>query len=139
MLVVLKNKYCKSWQKQLCSLLDPAASWEELRARIRRTVLQRMTSKKELEREAFCMAAGGEHGCAMARDDKLQEEIRRILAEWLLEQHPDNPKMTDVAQGQPLRLIRGLLEAAGDPDRDFLLRAEQGLPLSPPSHPSGSP
>ena len=107
------------------------AAWQELRLRIRRAVLRRMRSEKELEREAFRMAAGGENGCAMARDETLQEEIRDILAEWLQEQGLEDPKVLDVAPGQPLRLrlIRGLLEAAGDPDREFLLRAEEGLPL----------
>ena len=39
--------------------------------------------------------------------------------------------LLDVAQGQPLhlRLLRAMLEAAGDPDRDFLRQAEEGLPV----------
>ena len=36
-----------------------------------------------------------------------------------------------MAEGQPLRLklIRAILQAADDPDRDFLLQAEIGLPV----------
>ena len=39
--------------------------------------------------------------------------------------------LLDVAQGQPLhlKLLRAMLEAAGDPDRDFLRQAEEGLPV----------
>ena len=39
--------------------------------------------------------------------------------------------LLDVATGQPLhlRLLRAMLEAAGDPDRDFLRQAEEGLPV----------
>ena len=39
--------------------------------------------------------------------------------------------MIDIAEGQPLRLnlIRAILQAADDPDRDFLLQAEVGLPV----------
>ena len=39
--------------------------------------------------------------------------------------------LLDVAPGQPLhlRLLRAMLEAAGDPDRDFLRQAEEGLPV----------
>ena len=39
--------------------------------------------------------------------------------------------LSEVAPGQPLRLklIRALLQAADDPDRDFLLQAEKGLPV----------
>ena len=39
--------------------------------------------------------------------------------------------MIDIAEGQPLRLrlIRAILQAADDPDRDFLLQAEIGLPV----------
>ena len=44
---------------------------------------------------------------------------------------PGDKGITDIPPGQPLRLrlLRAILEAAGDPDRDFLRRAEQGLPL----------
>ena len=55
---------------------------------------------------------------------------KRYGTSWrrLRERGLEDPKVLDVAPGQP-RLIRGLLEAAGDPDREFLLRAEEGLPL----------
>ena len=37
----------------------------------------------------------------------------------------------EIPEGQPLRLrlLRAILEAADDPDRDYLRRAEEGLPL----------
>ena len=42
------------------------------------------------------------------------------------------PDMIDIAEGQPLRLklIRAILQAADDPNRDFLLQAETGLPVT---------
>ena len=44
--------------------------------------------------------------------------------------------MIDIAEGQPLRLklIRAILQAADDPDRDFLLQAEIGLPVARTPH-----
>ncbi|CAE7346838.1 DSK1 [Symbiodinium sp. KB8] len=79
-------------------------SWDWLREKTLDLVLKELgaTDVRELEREAFRMAAGGEHGCSLAKNEKLQSQ---------------------------LRLLRGLLEAAGDPDREFLRRAEEGLPL----------
>ena len=77
-----------------------------------------------LEKEAFRMATGGEEGCKLVKNGKLQETILKILGaqdlgiEGLLERAP----------GQPLRLrlIRAIFQA-DDPDRDFLLKAKKGL------------
>ena len=53
---------------------------------------------------------------------KQQAEVEATLAV---------PGLIDIAEGQPLRLklIRAILQAADDPDRDFLLQAEIGLPV----------
>ena len=84
---------------------------------------------RELEREAFRMAAGGEQGCSLAKNEKLQSQLRQLWKDWLEAQDLGEKDLLHQAEGQPLylRLLRGLLEAAGDPDREFLRRAEEGL------------
>ena len=67
------------------------------------------------------MASGGEAGCRLVRDSGLHEELRTSS-------HLSEKGITDIPPGQPLRLrlLRAILD---DPDRHFLRRAEQGLPL----------
>ncbi|CAE7693021.1 DSK1, partial [Symbiodinium necroappetens] len=88
------------WKPENRSLAS-GPSWDWLREKTLDLVLKELGSGdvRELEREAFRMAAGGEHGCSLAKNEKLQSQLR------------------------------GMLEAAGDPDREFLRRAEEGLPL----------
>ena len=77
---------------------------------------------EQLEKEAFRMAAGGEKGCTLASDPELHRQLRELWKDWLEAQDLGEPGLLDVAPGQPLhlRLLRAMLEAAGDPDRDFL-------------------
>ncbi|CAE7384788.1 unnamed protein product [Symbiodinium microadriaticum] len=84
------------WKPENRSLAS-GPSWDWLREK----TLDLVWGVRELERGAFRMAAGGEHGCSLAKNEKLQSQ---------------------------LRLLR-MVEAAGDPDREFLRRAEAGLPL----------
>ena len=53
------------------------------------------------------------------------------MGSWIEAQDLAVPGLIDIAEGQPLRLrlIRAILQAADDPDRDFLLQAEIGLPV----------
>ena len=74
--------------------------------------------------KAFRMASGGEDGCKLARDPELHREILELLHTWIEGQDLSEKGIMD-----QLLLIRAILEAAGDPDREFLRRAEQGLPL----------
>ena len=106
-------------------------SWEWLRDKIREIVIKRIGSEEELEKEAFRMAEGGEEGCRLARDPELQKEILELLKTWIEGQDLSEPGLLEIPEGQPLRLrlLRAILEAADDPDRDFLRRAEEGLPL----------
>ena len=99
--------------------------WEWLRKRTLGLILE------QLEKEAFRMAAGGEKGCALASDPELRRQLRELWKDWLEAQDLGEAGLLDVAQGQPLhlRLLRAMLEAAGDPDRDFLRQAEEGLPV----------
>ena len=74
---------------------------------------------------------GGEEGCRLARDPELQKEILELLKTWIEGQDLSEPGLLEIPERQPLRLrlLRAILEAADDPDRDFLRRAEEGLPL----------
>ncbi|CAE7862924.1 unnamed protein product, partial [Symbiodinium necroappetens] len=94
-------------------------------------VLARVGSLEQLEKEAFRMAAGGEKGCTLASDQDLHHQLRDLWKDWLEAQDLGEPGLLDVAPGQPLhlRLLRAMLEAAGDPDREFLRQAEEGLPV----------
>ena len=86
------------------------SSWDWLRDRMLKLIIAKVGSEEQLEKEAFRMAAGGEQGCSLASDLELQSQLK----EWL-ELH--------------LRLLRAMLEGAGDPDREFLRQAEDGLPV----------
>ena len=90
-----------------------------------------MGSLEQLEKEAFRMAAGGEKGCTLASDLELHRQLRELWKDWLEAQDLGEAGLLDVAQGQPLhlRLLRAMLEAAQEPDRDFLRQAEEGLPV----------
>ena len=79
---------------------------------MRKLVLGRIGSEKELEKEAFRMAAGGEKGCKLARDETLHEELRQLWRTWLERQGIRDEKLLTVAEGQPLylRLLRALLD-----------------------------
>ena len=114
------------WKPEDRSLAS-GPSWDWLREKTLDLVLKELgaTDVRALEREAFRMAAGGEHGCSLAKNEKLQSQLRQEA------QDLGEEELLHQAEGKPLylRLLRGLLEAAGDPDREFLRRAEEGLPL----------
>ena len=80
------------------------------------------------------MAAGGEKGCSLASDAERHRQLRGLWKDWLEAQDLGEPGLLDVAPGQPLhlKLLRAMLEAAGDPDRGFLRQAEEGLPVGDP-------
>ena len=63
----------------------------------------------------------------MARDESLQAKLMEILCRWLEAQ--DLGEKDRGRQPLRLRLLRRLLEAAGNLDREFLQKAEEGLPL----------
>ena len=94
-------------------------------------VIAKVGSEEQLEKEAFRMAAGGEQGCSLASDPELQSQLRQLWKEWLEAQDLSEPELLEVPFGQPLhlRLLRAMLAAAGDPDREFLRQAEDGLPV----------
>ena len=118
------------WPHQARSYAD-GPQWEWLRKRTLELILAKVGSMEQLEKEAFRMAAGGEKGCTLASDPELHRQLRELWKDWLEAQDLGEPGLLDVAPGQPLhlRLLRAMLEAAGDPDRDFLRQAEEGLPV----------
>ena len=102
-----------------------------MRERLLEKASERAGGIDELEREVFRMAAGGESGCRIVSDQNFIEELVEIMATWIGAQDLAVPGLVDIAEGQPLRLklLRAILQAAEDPDRDFLLQAETGLPV----------
>lgn len=88
--------------------------------RMLKLIIAKVGSEEQLEKEAFRMAAVGEQGCSLASDRELQTQLRQLWKEWLEAQDLSEPGLLEVPSGQPLylRLLRAMLEAAGDPDRD---------------------
>lgn len=80
----------------------------------------------ELEKEFFRMTKGGEF-FTLVKDGKFLEELR----DCMMKRFDLDKDDMEVAPGQPfhLRLLRRMLEEAGDCDFDFLRQAEEGLPL----------
>ena len=66
-----------------------------------------------------------------SRMASYRKTILKIWSDWIEAQELGVEGLLERGTGQPLRLrlIRALLQAADDPDRDFLLRAEKGLPV----------
>ena len=116
------------WPPDRRSLAD-SDGWSWLRNKLFEKAVAREGSVDELEREVFRMAAGGEEGCRLVRDRRFIEELVDTMGSWIEAQDLAVPGLTDIAEGQPLRLrlIRAILQAADDLDRDFLLQAEIGL------------
>ena len=111
--------------------LADGENWNWLRERLLEKASERAGGIDELEREVFRMAAGGESGCRIVSDQNFIEELVEIMASWIEAQDLAVPGLVDIAEGQPLRLklLRAILQAADDPDRDFLVQAETGLPV----------
>ena len=85
-----------------------------------------MGTERDLEREA----SAGESHCKLMRNEELQAEMVRLLCSWLEAKELGEKGLDEIPESQPLclRLLRRILEAAGDPDREFLREAEVGLP-----------
>ena len=97
--------------------------WEWLRKRTLELILAKVGSLEQLEKEAFRMAAGGEKGCALASDLELHRQLRELWKDW-------RPRTwAKLGYWTWPKLLRAMLEAAGDLDRDFLRQAEEGLPV----------
>ena len=118
------------WRKETRELAD-GANWYWLRREMKNTILEFVGSEKELELEAFRMASGGEANWRVARDEVLRNKLLEILCRWLEAQDLGEKDLDRIVEGQPLRLklLRRLLEGAGDPDREFRREADEGPPV----------
>ena len=105
--------------------------WKTLREESLKLVIQHAGSEMELDRTCFYMAAKGEEGCDLVRNEALKDQLRKLWVRLLVAQGYEDDDMCHVAPGQPflLRLFRNLLAAARDPDRDFLRLGERGFPV----------
>ena len=104
----------------LCSL----GRWPQDRRRLGRLVLA-----KERAQEAGPQLCGdrerlGERGlqdgrghCKLVRNKKLQSDMVQLLCSWLEAQDLGEKGLDKIPDGR-LRLLRRILEAAGDPDRE---------------------
>ena len=97
------------------------AGWYWLRRELKKLVPNYVGTERDLERD-FRMASGGESSCKLVRNEKLQAEMVRLFCSWLEVQDLGEKGLDEIPDGQPLRLrlLRRILEAAGDPDREFL-------------------
>ena len=86
--------------------LRAGPSWDWLREKTLDLVLKELgrADVRELEREAFRMAAGGEHGCSLAKNEKLQSQLRQLWKDWLEAQDLGEKDLLHQAEGQPLYL-----------------------------------
>jgi hypothetical protein len=105
-------------------------AWKTLREEIRKEVLIFMGSEEAWNREIFRMSMGEEH-FSLAKSESFRKRLLELLERWLVEQGLGVKGLLEVQTGQPLRLrlIRQILVAAEDPDREFLREAEEGLPV----------
>ena len=75
------------------------------------------------------MACGGERHCKLVRNEE-QAEMIQLFCNWLAARaaRPGEKGLDQIPAGQVLRLrlFLRVLEAAGDPDREFLTKAEVG-------------
>ena len=112
------------WDPEHRSL--PGGEWEQLRKEVEEIIERRAGGPSGLEKECFAMATG-ERGCKLVKDEELLEELRGAMHRF----GGGDPDDLMVPEGQPfrLRLMRRLLKEAGDPDWEFLERAEEGLPV----------
>ena len=103
--------------------------WEALREESLKLIVQHAEGETELDRACFYMAARGEQGCALVRNEQLKQQLRALWIRLLVSAGYEDDDMEKIAPGQPfhLRLMRNLLAAARDPDRDFLLEGERGF------------
>ena len=105
--------------------------WHALREESYKLVVQHAGGEQALDMSCFLMAAKAEKGCGLVMNEELKQQLRRLWSRLLVSCRMEDDDMCRVAPGQPfyLRLMRNLLVAARDPDRDFLLQGEVGYPV----------
>ena len=105
--------------------------WNNLRKDSMEAVLEHCGGQTHLDRMCFEMAAKGEAGCTLMKDEVLKQKLVDIWCKSLVEHGYKGEGLADIASGQPfrLKLMEALLDRAGDPDHKFLLQGEQGFPV----------
>ena len=101
-------------------------AWRSFRDKLFEAAVKKSGGVRQLQKEFFKMTRGCK-GFDLVRDEGFLKEIRRLMIEEFgLEEDSE-----DVPEGQPfyLKLLRRMLEKAGDSDYEFLAEAEIGLPL----------
>ena len=87
---------------------------------------------QELELEAFRVTSGGEANWKVVRDEGLQGKLLKVIRQWLEANTWVRGTFVGWRKALALKLLRKILEAAGDLDREFLNDAESGLPVGIP-------
>lgn len=105
--------------------------WNSLREDSYNLVLQHCGGQQNFDRICFEMAAKGEEGCKLVKNDALSSQLVQLWCDGLHGEGYNTENIQHVAEGQPfkLRLMEALLDRAGDPDHKFLLQGESGYPV----------
>ena len=105
--------------------------WESLRKGSMEIILQQCGGIQSLDRMCFEMAAKGEEGCTLVKNEKVKQQLVEFWSNSLAKEGYDTQGLTDIAAGQPfrLKLMEALLDRAGDPDHRFLLEGATGFPV----------
>ena len=105
--------------------------WDEIRSKSMSLILEAAGGSQTLDRECFEMAAKSEGGCTLVQNEDLKQNLRSLWSTLLKKYGDKTDDIERAAPGQPfhLRLMRGLLAMADDPDREFLLQGETGFPV----------
>ena len=103
--------------------------WESLRKGSMEIILQQCGGIQNLDRMCFEMAAKGEEGCTLVKNEKVKQQLVEFWSNSLAKEGYDVQGLTDIAAGQPfrLKLMEALLDRAGDPDHRFLLEGATGF------------
>ena len=105
--------------------------WENLRKGSMEIILQHCGGLQSLDRMCFEMAAKGEEGCTLVKNETVKQQLVDFWSSSLEKEGYNAQGLTEVAAGQPfrLKLMEALLDRAGDPDHKFLLDGEKGFPV----------
>ena len=103
--------------------------WENLRKGSMEIILQQCGGLQSLDRMCFEMAAKGEEGCTLVKNEAVKQQLVDFWSSCLEKEGYSAQGLTEVAAGQPfrLKLMEALLDRAGDPDHKFLLDGEKGF------------
>ena len=104
---------------------------ENLRKGSMDIILRHCGGLQSLDRMCFEMAAKGEEGCILVKNETVKQQLVDFWSNCFEKEGYNAQGLIDVAAGQPfrLKLMEALLDRAGDPDHKFLLEGEKGFPV----------